>query len=109
MEPPSFNPDLVIQLLKMPYHIASAFKGLCSASAAETPQEKLILMGAVQEHVDNELARLRLVLQTPKEAPQPERLFGAVLDPDYGLAEDALKEAYQLRDSINAQKEGRKK
>lgn len=109
MEETPFDPQLVIELLKMPYHIAAAFKGMCCASLAATPQEKLILMGAVQEHVDNELARLRMVLQKPSDEPQPERLFGAVLDTDYGLAEEALQEAYQIRDSLQARKEGQKK
>lgn len=109
MEQPQFNPDLVIELLRMPYHIAAAFKGMCSACSADSPAEKMILMGAVQEHVDSELARLRLLLRTAHDAPQPERLFGAVLDTDYELTAEALQEAYQLRDSLLAQKEGQKK
>jgi hypothetical protein len=109
METRVFDPDIIVEYFKMPYHLASAFRVICSVAATEKPEERLRLMGLVQEHVDNELIRLRAILQKPKDAPQPERLFGAVLDPDYGLAEDALLEAYQLRDSLKAQKEGQKK
>lgn len=104
-----FDPDPVIEALRMPFHVASAFKNICLAAQASTPEDKLILMAAVQEHVDNELVRLRLLLQKPKEAPQPERLFGAVLDPDYGLAEEALSEAYQIRDNLRQRKDGGEK
>lgn len=102
-----FNPDHVIELLRMPYHVAHAFRALCRASEAESAADKMILMGAAQEHVDQELIRLRVLLQNPPQ--QAERLFGAVLDPDYGLAEEALNEAYQMRESLAARKEGSEK
>lgn len=108
MERQKFNPDPAIELLRMPYHLAKAFRAIIEAAEAETPQEKLILMGLAQEQVDQELVRLRLLLQKPHTDGQPERLFGAVLDPDYGLVEDALTEAYQLRESLSSRKDDKK-
>jgi hypothetical protein len=105
MEKYRFNPEPAIELLRMPYHLAKAFRALIEAAEAETSQEKLILMGVAQEQVDQELVRLRLLLQKPEPT---ERLFGAVLDPDYDLVEDALSEAYLLRDSLSAKKDDRK-
>lgn len=107
MKHTGFDPDLLIELLRMPYHVAQALRALCKAAEAETPADKMILMGAAQEHVDQELIRLRVALQSPPK--EVERLFGAVLDPDYGLAEEALSEAYQIRESLAARKEGPEK
>lgn len=104
MKTTRYDPDLLIELLRMPYHVAQAFRALCKASEAETPADKMVLMGAAQEHVDQELIRLRVALQSPPK--EVERLFGAVLDPDFGLAEEALNEAYQMRESLAARKEG---
>lgn len=110
MRPKFFDPDAIVEFYQMPYHLAFAFKSICDAATADTPEEKLRLMGTAQEHVDNELIRLRTVLQkSAAVAPQPERFFGAVLDPDFGLIEEALAEAYQIRESLRIQKEGRKK
>jgi hypothetical protein len=99
-----FDPDPIIESFKMPYHLAAAFRAIIAAAAAELPVEKMSFMGAAQEHVDSELARLRLLLQ--KQLAQPERLFGATLDTDYGLAEEALAEARQRRDFLKTQSEG---
>lgn len=107
MDPIPFNPDPVIELLQMPYHLAAAFRSMCEASVARTPAEKLILMGSVQEHIDQELIRLRMLTQKDFTS-QPERLFGAVLDTDYGLATEALQEAVQYRDSLRAKGDSKK-
>lgn len=102
MDDHSFDPDEIIERFRMPFHLATAFKGLCKAAAAGSPEEKIVFTAAAQEHVDKELQRLRTVLIN--QSPQPQRLFGAVLDPDYGLAEEALTEAYEQRELLRAQR-----
>ncbi len=108
MDPTQFDPDRVIEHLRMPHHMAAAFRAICEAATAKTPGDKLILAASVQEHIDQELIRLRTLLRKPADPSQPERLFGAVLDPDYGLAEEALAEAVQYRASRLAKGESKK-
>lgn len=109
MEKPKFNPDFIIDLMKAHYHLTEAFRIVGQVVGAASPRQKSIILEAIEGHMREELAGIRQALDPTLEAPPPERTFGASLDPDYTLAEEALQEAYELRDSLKAGKEGRDK